>query len=338
MFDYNALTLTRKHFVDLVIQEFPDITNQITRDQINHVMAKHSVNWPQWLTTPTNKQGKSVWGFPKDSFLAAKIDTTGAPAKEIPQESDEEIATRIRERFDAIDLCVKSATQNKMRSVILSGPPGVGKSFGVTRTLEQSNANFVFASGRSAATGLYKLLYDNRFPNCVIVLDDIDSIFESIDALNILKKACDRSHVRRISWLTETKFTSDEDGAEIPKSFEFEGSIVFVTNIDFDEQINKGSKLSPHFDALISRSFYVNLGIKTKKELIVRIKQVVKEEKMLREEGLTEQEEDKIMNFIEENSSKLRELSLRMCAKLADIFKIDPDNFEKLAKVTCFKG
>lgn len=331
MFQYENLSPNRKSFVNLVIQDFPDIQNEITREQINHTIHKHGVGFPQWLTIPENKLGKSRWGFPN------RIESN-TPHQEIPQESDEEISTRIKERFDAIDLCVQSAVENKMRSVILSGPPGVGKSFGVTRKLEQSGCNFVFASGRSAATGLYKLLYDNRFSNCVIVLDDIDSVFESIDSLNILKKACDRSHIRKISWLTETKFFSEEDGAEIPKSFEFEGSIVFITNIDFDEQIAKGSKLSPHFDALISRSFYVNLGIKTKRELILRIKQVVKEEKMLRQEGLSEYEENVIVRFIEENSSKLRELSLRMCAKLADIYKIDPNNFEKLAKVTCFRG
>lgn len=328
MFKYETLAPARRQFIDAVIKHFPDIRDSITRDQIREVMIKENLNHPQWLTLPENKLGKNLFGMPSTTQSIPVI-----------EESDDEISVRIKERFNAIDLCVRSAAQNRMRSVILSGPPGVGKSFGVTRTLEQmGDCNFVFASGRSAATGLFKLLYDNRFSNSVIVLDDIDSVFESIDALNILKKACDRSEVRKISWLTETKFISDEDGEEIPKSFEFEGSIVFITNIDFDEQINKGSKLSPHFDALISRSFYVNLGIKTKRELILRIKQVVKEEKMLRQEGLSEHEEDMILSFIEQNASKLRELSLRMCAKLADIFKIDGNNFEKLAKVTCFRG
>jgi len=330
MYNYATLSFSRKSFIDAAKELFPDIQDTITRNQINDVAVHANMNFPQWLTNPANAVSRGVFKFPQPDDSVIK-----EPKQE---ESDESIANRIKERFNAIDLCVKSATENKMRSVILSGPPGVGKSFGVTKTLESSDCNYTFASGRSAATGLYKLLYDNRFSNCVIVLDDIDSIFESIDALNILKKACDRSEVRKISWLTESKFTSDEDGEEIPKSFEFEGSIVFITNIDFDEQINKGSKMSPHFDALISRSFYVNLGIKTKKELLVRIKQVVKEENMLRQEGLSEHEEDKILAFIEDNASNLRELSLRMCAKLADIFKIDHDNFEKLAKVTCFKG
>ena len=333
---YDTLSPNRKHFIHLALQLFPELTNQITREQVEIIVNKTNTNWPQWLTSVDNKISRKLWYFPNPNESTAEFTHELPPIRE---ESDQEIKDRIKERFNAIDLCVKSAAENRMRSVILSGPPGVGKSFGVTRTLEEyQDCNYTFASGRSAATGLYKLLYDNRFPNCVIVLDDIDSVFESIDSLNILKKACDRSHVRKISWLTETKFVSDEDGADIPKSFEFEGSVVFITNIDFDEQIAKGSKLSPHYDALISRSFYINLGIKTKKELLVRIRQVVKEESMLRKEGLTEAEEDKILSFIEENSSNLRELSLRMCAKLSDIFKIDPNNFERMAAVTCFKG
>ena len=332
MFRYETLSITRKNFVDRTIQEFPGITNQITREQINQVMRNHNLSWPQWLTIPDNKQGKSIWGFPEVTG------SEGVVVNPVIEETDEEILDKIKERFGAIDLCVKSAAENKMRSVIISGPPGVGKSFGVTRVLENfSGCNYVFASGKSAATGLYKLLYENRFPNCVIVLDDIDSIFDSIDSLNILKKCCDRSKVRKISWLTETKFVSDEDGEEIPKSFEFEGNIIFITNIDFDEQISKGSKLSPHFDALMSRSFYISLGIRSKREMVLRIKQVVKEEKMLRQEGLSEQEENKILDFIHKNANRLRDLSLRMCANLSDLYKIDPDNFEHLAKVTCFR-
>lgn len=330
--NYETLSPNRKFFIDLALKTFPDLNGQITRDQVHAITKEHNVNWPQWLCSADNKISRKIWFFPNPN-----PDAVQSIIEPIVEEEDYEIEERIKERFNAIDLCVESATENKMRSVILSGPPGVGKSFGVTKTLERSNCNYTFASGRSAATGLYKLLYDNRFSNSVIVLDDIDSVFESIDALNILKKACDRSPVRKISWLTETKFVSDEDGEEIPKSFEFEGSIVFITNIDFDEQINKGSKMSPHFDALISRSFYINLGIKTKRELLIRIKQVVKEEYMLRQEGLNEYEEDKILSFITDNSSKLRELSLRMCAKLADLYKIDSENFEDLAKVTCFR-
>lgn len=327
MFQYENLSVTRKLFVDKTLETFPDISNQISRDQIEQVMSTHNLKFPQWLTISDNKLDRNLFGFPNKT------------EKEVVIETEEEILDKIKERFAAIDLCVKSAAENKMRSVIISGPPGVGKSFGVTRVLENfSGCNYVFASGKSAATGLYKLLYENRFPNCVIVLDDIDSVFESIDSLNILKKCCDRSKARKISWLTETKFVSDEDGEEIPKSFEFEGNIIFITNIDFDEQISKGSKLSPHFDALMSRSFYISLGIKSKREMVLRIKQVVKEEKMLKQEGLSEQEENKILDFIHKNANRLRDLSLRMCANLSDLYKIDPDNFEHLARVTCFRA
>ena len=326
MFDYNTLSPNRRAFIDAALEVFPDLTNTITSKQIDQVVKAKSISYPQWFIVESNRESRGVYHFPNKTESAPMI-----------EETDKEIEARIKERFDAINLCVESAAAGKMRSIILSGPPGVGKSHGVTKVLESYvGCNFVFASGRAAATGLYKLLYDNRFPNSVIVLDDIDSVFDSVDALNILKKACDRNPVRRISWLTETKFVSDEDGAEIPKSFDFEGSIVFITNMDFDEHINRGSKMTPHFEALISRSLYINLGLKSERELIIRIKQVLREG-MLRQQNLTVHEENIIVAFIEHNAKRLRELSLRMCANLGDIYKMNPDNFESIARITCFK-
>lgn len=144
------------------------------------------------------------------------------------------------------------------------------------------------------------------------------------------------TETRRLSWLTETKM-EDEDGERLPRSFEFSGSIIFITNYDFDEMISKGNKLAPHFEALISRSHYLDLAMKTKRDYFVRIKQVVFGKGMLSRDGFTDSEANEIVNFVEENMNNLRELSLRMVVKLAGLLRMNRDSWKDLAAVTCMR-
>ena len=130
----------------------------------------------------------------------------------------------------------------------------------------------------------------------------------------------------------------DEEGERMPRNFEFEGSIIFITNYDFDDMIARGSKLAPHFEALVSRSHYLDLGMKTADDYIVRIKQVVRDHGMLKSLGFSEAQENEIIDYVVEHKNRLRELSLRMVLKLANLFDINPNNWKTLAKATCLKG
>ena len=140
------------------------------------------------------------------------------------------------------------------------------------------------------------------------------------------------------SWLSRSiENESDEDGDSIPDRFEFEGSVIFITNYDFDALIQSGNKLAPHFEALVSRSHYLDLAMKTKMDYLVRIKQVVRGG-MLKSRGFNEIESVLIMQFIENNVESLRELSLRMVVKISGLYKMNKSNWQKLAKQTCFRG
>ena len=96
--------------------------------------------------------------------------------------------------------------------------------------------------------------------------------------------------------------------------------------------------MAEHYEALISRSHYVECDMHTAREYVVRIKQVVKTGMLKTAKGLNHHEEGIIMDFIEAHQEKLRELTLRIALKLADIYKVDPGKFESLAKVSLFKG
>ena len=336
MFVYNQLSVNRKVFVDAALKIYPDLVKDkiISRQQIQTVVESCKINYPQWFcNNASNRVTRGTFHFPVPS--SAEVLET------IVEKTDDDIKLEIEERFATINTCVRSVSDGTIKALILSGPPGIGKTHEVYETLNEmadtSDCNFVFLSGRSKATGLYKLLYDNRFSNSVLVLDDIDSVFEHLDSLNVLKAACDLKRARNISWLSEARFVSDEDGEEIPNTFTYEGSIIFITNYNFDQLINKGSKISPHLEALISRSLYINVGLDTYREKLIRIRQVLDAGMLSKSLGFSNEESDLMYSFIEEHHLQLREVSLRMCQKLATLYKMNKSQWMKIAGVTCFK-
>lgn len=253
-------------------------------------------------------------------------------------ETDSEIDARLRERFEILDILTQAALFGDARSVIVSGPAGLGKSFNVDKVLaswDPEQINHTIVKGFVRPTGLYKMLYEHREEGKVLVFDDADSVFFDDVALNLLKGVCDTTDIRHVSWLAETNMETD-DGEKIPRHFIFEGTIVFITNLDFDDMIDRGHKLAPHMSALVSRSHYIDLSMKTKRDYLVRIRQVVADG-MLRDQGLSAVQEAEVMAYIEEKQNVLRELSLRMAVKIGNLVKTG-QAWKKLANVTCCKN
>jgi hypothetical protein len=253
-------------------------------------------------------------------------------------ETDEQIYQKITDRFEVLQFLVKSALEGDVRALIVSGPPGLGKSFTVENELERwdpQENNYEIVKGYVRATGLYKKLYRYRSKGQVLVFDDADSIFYEDSSLNFLKGALDTSDRRKISYLSEGELVDEDTQERIPRSFFFDGTVIFITNYDFDKMIEQGSKLAPHLQALSSRSHYIDLMMKTRKDYIVRIKQVVLEG-LLDGYGLSEEQIDSIVNFIETNQKTIRELSLRMPIKLAQIMRLHTD-WERIARSTVLR-
>ena len=284
-------------------------------------------------------------GVPKNGFRRTQkrlaLEQTLKVRAPIKVESIEEIESKLSDRFEALEIMAEATGKGINRSLIVSGPAGLGKSFTVEQKmaeLEAKGKHVLYIKGYVRPLALYKLLYETRFTNSVLVFDDSDSIFHDDVSMNLLKSACDSTDRRVLHWLSRSiENESDEDGESIPEKFEFEGSVIFITNYDFDNMINSGSKLAPHFEALVSRSHYLDLAMKTKMDYLVRIKQVVRGG-MLKSRGFNEIESVLIMQFIENNVESLRELSLRMVVKIAGLYKMNKSNWQKLAKQTCFRG
>ena len=284
-------------------------------------------------------------GVPKSGFRMTRkrqaVNFATQVVKPVRVETVAEIESKLADRFEALAIMSEATGKGINRSLIVSGPAGLGKSFTVEAKLaelEQKGHSVTYIKGYVRPLALYKLLYETRHPNSVLVFDDSDSVFYDDVSMNLLKGACDSTERRVLHWLSKSiEKEEDEEGESIPEKFEFQGSIIFITNYDFDAMIESGNKLAPHFQALVSRSHYLDLAMKTKMDYIVRIRQVVRGG-MLRDRGFNAAEQTMILEFIENNMERLRELSLRMVVKISGLYKMDKSNWQKLAKQTCFRG
>ena len=257
-------------------------------------------------------------------------------------ETDDQIKERLRERFDIADEMTRAVKKGDIRAMIMTGPPGVGKSFGVERVLAKHDVfatvaqneklkKYEVVKGAMSAIGLYKKLYEFSDKKSILVFDDCDSVLLDDLSLNILKAALDSGKKRMICWNTDSRLLRSEG---VPNSFEFKGGAIFITNIKFENV--KSKKLQDHLAALESRCHYLDLTIDTEREKILRIEQIV-EDGMLADYEFEQYTVDEIITFIKDNKKKLRELSLRMVLKLADLKKSMPSNWRAVAEVTCMR-
>ena len=280
---------------------------------------------------------------PSKGTTVLEFDTAAIKANEnkVARETDQEILARLGERFEILDEMTKAVKSGDVRAMIVSGPPGVGKSYGVEavlqkadlfNTLAEKKPKFEIVKGAMSALGLYAKLYEFSEAGNVVVFDDCDSILMEDLSLNILKGALDSSERRFIAWNTDSRLLRSEG---IPDRFEFKGAAIFITNIKFEHV--KSKRLRDHLDALESRCHYIDLQMDTDREKILRIKQVVNSKGMLDRYEFEQCVKDEIVEFVEANQSKLRELSLRMVLKLADLRKSFPTSWTAMAKTTCMK-
>jgi predicted AAA+ superfamily ATPase len=257
-------------------------------------------------------------------------------------ETDAQIKERLRERFEILNDMTRAVKKGDVRAMIVTGPPGVGKSFGVEEVLgkhdvmanianNQKLKKYDVVKGAMSALGLYAKLYEYKDAKNILVFDDCDSVLQDELSLNILKAALDTSKKRMIHWNTDSRLLRDQ-GA--PNSFEFKGGAIFITNIKFENVRSK--KLRDHLEALESRCHYLDLTIDTEREKFLRIEQIV-EDGMLMDYEFTEAEQTELLGFINDNKKNLRELSLRTVLKIADLRKSFPNKWQSVAEVTCMR-
>lgn len=272
---------------------------------------------------------------------AMKQNEVSIAVKKVVEETDEEVMARIADRFEILEEMTAASIDGKVRGMIVVGPPGVGKSYGVIRQLEKAHlfeqiANkapkYDIVKGAMTPIGLYIKLYDNRDANQVVVFDDCDTVLMDDLSLNLLKAALDSGKKRKLCWNADSNALRANG---IPDNFDFHGSVIFITNIQFDHIRSK--KLQDHLQALQSRCHYLDLTMNTMRDRVLRIQQIHNTGELFNHYHFKNGEGDKIVAYMIENQDRLREVSLRMAVKIADLIQVTP-KWERLAEMTVMKN
>jgi len=223
----------------------------------------------------------------------------------------------INTRFEFVEKLVNMVASGVQPSAVITGEGGLGKTYTVRKTLEDAGLEdmtailneaedgdvienaYITIKGFSTAKGLYRTLYENN--GKIILFDDCDSILKDPVALNILKGALDSYDRRYISWNAEMKESDD-----LPRSFEFTGSIIFISNMDQDK-IDQ---------AVRSRSMMIDLSM-TDDQKIDRMEHIA-----LSGDFLPQYEAEiktDALNLLREIKDEVKEISLRTLIAVAKI-------------------
>ena len=283
----------------------------------------------------------NVNGIEDVEFVTESVSAEKFVAPIATVETDEEVMNRIEERFDILHQMTRATISGDVRAMIVVGPPGVGKSYGVEFELEKSGMfdrlsgkkiKYEVVKGAMTPIGLYCTLYRHSDSNNVLVFDDCDSVFQDELALNILKAALDSGKKRKIHWNSDSAMLRREG---VPDQFDFKGGCIFITNLKFDNL--KSKRMQDHLEALQSRCHFLDLTLNTMRDKFLRIKQIFRQGQLFNDYDFTPEQGDEILNFMDANKDRLREMSLRMALKLADLTKIST-NWQALARSTCMKN
>ena len=308
-------------------------------------MVKPPKNMKKGIYVTVNSQGqddlpvgKIKIKIPSHDHVVISEDEITPVAAAKPELSDDAIIETMRKKFSILDDMTYATVNGIVKGLIVTGPPGVGKSYGVEKIIRQvdninkaeyGRAEYGIEKGSATPINFYKMLFTYSKKGSVLVLDDSDSILFNEDCLNMLKAVIDTGRSRRISYRSESKILEE---AGVPTSFDFEGSIIFISNLDFCK--SKSSKIGAHLEAIVSRCHYLDMGIKGVREKFLRCRQIV-QDGMLDDYEFGEDQKEAILTYIDDFKHDLRELSLRMVIKIADLCKMDPENWRVYADNTC---
>lgn len=337
------MTKSVKDLVLEILTENPTLTNDQVADKIQEMVPGSTTSA---ASVSSIKSGLRKDGHQFQSVRPSTSTSAAALMPQLPDETPEERSDRIRRRYTTLERMANRVAEAALPAIIVSGPPGLGKSYTVEQVLKQRDLRdaglvadaeeretmkeyggvgyYDTICGTITAPGLYLTLYNMR-EGGVVVLDDCDDVFRDETCLNILKAVLDSSETRRVSYRKRASWMEEEG---IPQTFEFKGSIVFCTNVDFELAINKGSTMAPHFAALIDRSLYLSLTMRTTEDFITRIRHVAIEDGMLTRNGLTEEQATEVMDFVADNADRFYGLSLRLVYQMGICLLADEENWK----------
>ena len=118
-------------------------------------------------------------------------------------------------------------------AMLVTGQAGLGKTYITKDEINKSGLekgkDWVKVKGKTTPAALYLSLY--RHNGKLIIYDDCDSVFKDDDACLILKGALDTDpDERTINWDTAREIKDPDTGKIVPRSFDFNGRVIFLSN------------------------------------------------------------------------------------------------------------
>jgi hypothetical protein len=279
--------------------------------------------------------GKEIVRGSTKYYVKQKVTQMSAGFQHAPSAKKVESEFGINERFGFVERTVSMIAKGTMPSCVITGEGGLGKSYSVIKALEENDMKNVtdltefdlgeklnlrkcyrVVKGFSTAKGLYRTLFECN--NMTVVFDDCDSVLKDPIAVNILKGALDSYSKRYISWNAEMR----DD--ELPRSFEFKGRIIFISNMSMD-RIDQ---------AIRSRSMCLDLSM-NQAQKIERMEVIAESNEFLPEVDKSIVRE--ALDFLKEMIDSTENLSLRTLIAVSKIAN-ERGDWKPLAKYVLSQG
>jgi len=204
-------------------------------------------------------------------------------------------------------------------ATLIEGEGGIGKTFLTIETVKEvvEPDNWVYKSGFTSPLAFFKFLYHHRNHE-IIILDDVEGIFNSLTSLAILKRATYETAGKRLIFYDTTSHKADG----IPSVFELKAKLILLCN-------RIPNKHTPDTAAFLSRviHYVVYFSYQQKMEILKQI--------LMGRGDLSKNDKDIVFKIIQkETSFATKNLSIRTLEQLISFVKYDQDKATHLFNET----